>query len=344
MFRHRNGVSVSALRHYLLIVLRICVLFCKKHKILVACTIVVVIQFIALVKLTLDYNALYSLVDISFPDTFWHPSSTNSRISIQRSANFILSNETVLILGCGRNVANSLPGFRRNIYKILKLFKDYRIFLGESDSTDTTLLALQKWSEQDARVHVRTYGNLSVTYSRNRIHRIAYCRNDLLNTARKIWLNTSKFLFVMDIDINASPILTVDNFLSNFEYDSRYWAVMTASQTQVYYDVWAVRSSTLTYDCWEVVDPLKHQKIARQIYVYVHTKPIPRDFGLIPVDSAFGGFGVYQTRYLNNCSYEAFDSLAKQKCEHISFHDCIRRNGGKIFINPKFQNADGILN
>jgi hypothetical protein len=194
-------------------------------------------------------------------------------------------------------------------------------------------------------VQVFTYGSLKLTYSKNRAHRIAYCRSDLLqNLHKNNLIDKAKFLLVLDIDINANTILTVDNFLTNFEYDTRDWAVMTASQTIFYYDVWAVRSSILDYDCWKVVDPLKYQEIARKFYVYIHAKPIPRDFGLIPVRSAFGGFGVYQTKYLNSCYYEAFDQNNRQKCEHISFHDCIIENGGKIFINPKFQNADGTKN
>jgi len=119
---------------------------------------------------------------------------------------------------------------------------------------------------------------------------------------------------------------------------------MTASQTKLYYDIWTVRTHTFDHDCWEVVDLLTHQEIARKVYVYVHTKPIPREFGLIPVRSAFGGFDVYQTSNLDSCYYEAFDQRIKQKCEHVSFHDCIISNGGKIFINPKLQNADGLKN
>ena len=192
---------------------------------------------------------------------------------------------------------------------------------------------------------MRTYGNLAATYSTNRAHRIAYCRNDLLQIARRNkWITTAKFLLVMDIDMNANTVLTVESFLTNFEYDIRDWAVMTASQTKLYYDIWAVRSRTLDYDCWKVVDPLQHQDIARKIYINVHMKPIPRYFALISVRSAFGGFGIYQTAYLNNCYYEAFDERSKQKCEHVSFHDCVIRNGGQIFINPKFQNSEGIQN
>jgi hypothetical protein len=248
-------------------------------------------------------------------------------------------------MACGRDIAAALPIFQRNLYSILKLFQDYRIFLGESDSVDRTLISFRQWKSEDNKVHVYTYGNLTTTYSKNRAHRIAFCRNNLLRTIRQNnWISQAKFFLVMDIDINANPILTVNNFLTNFEYDTRDWAVMTASQTKLYYDIWAVRTRTLNYDCWEVVDPLKYQEIGRKKYVYVHTKPIPRNFGLVPVRSAFGGFGVYQTVYLNNCYYEAFDKTTKQKCEHISFHDCVIRNGGNIFINPKFQNADGLKN
>jgi hypothetical protein len=293
----------------------------------------------------LDYKELYLLANSSFPETFWHEYYGKHTFPVRRVWNVSLSNDFAIVIACGRDIASVLPVFRRNLYPILKLFKDYRIFLGESDSLDSTLMNFRRWKKEDAKVHVHTYGNLTATYSKYRAHRIAFCRNDLLRTIRQNnWMRKAKFLLVMDIDINATPILTVENFLTNFQYDTRDWAVMTASQTKLYYDVWAVRTNALNYDCWQVVDPIQYQEIARKKYIYVHTKPIPRGFGLIPVRSAFGGFGIYQTTYLNNCYYEAFDETIKQKCEHISFHDCVISNGGKIFINPKFQNADGLKN
>jgi hypothetical protein len=311
----------------------------------IAALFILVLQSLKIAQISLKYRALYSLVNSSFPDTFWHEYYKEPLFTARRASKVSLVDESVIVLACGRDVAAALPGFRRNLYLILKLFNDYRVVLGESDSKDSTLLDLQEWRDQDGKVQVYSFGELRHTYSENRAHRIAFCRNSLLNISREIETKKKfRFLLVIDIDINASPILTVDNFLSNFEYNTSDWAVMTTSQTKVYYDVWAVRSDTLNYDCWKVVDPLPHQTIARKIYVYVHTKPIPRDFGLIPVHSAFGGFGVYQTAYLNNCYYEAFDKDNKQKCEHVSFHACVRKNGGKIFINPKFQNADGVKN
>ena len=308
-------------------------------------TVYVVFQFLLLRTMYQNYTDLQLLANSHSIDTFWHyfTRTTSSEVRVRNRE--VLSNESVVILACGRNVAHVLSGFRKNLQSIVQLFKNYYIFLGESDSIDDTLMKLKSWQEQDSSIYLRSFGNLSVQYSANRIHRIALCRNELLGDVwRSKFLTQVRFLLVMDIDVNASPILTVANFLANFEYDTRDWAVMTASQTKHYYDVWAVRSHGLDYDCWKAVKYFKHQEIARNIFIHVHSKPIPRDFGLVPVRSAFGGFGVYQTRYLNGCYYEAFDEFNDEKCEHISFHDCILKNGGRIFINPKFQNAEGFIN
>ncbi|CAF3600360.1 unnamed protein product [Rotaria sp. Silwood1] len=180
-----------------------------------------------------------------------------------------------------------------------------------------------------------------------RVDRIAYCRNHLLNTARKNqWISRTQFLLVLDVDINANSILSVNNFLSNFDYNLNEWGAMTASQSMHYYDIWALRSTVVNYDCWKEVSRYpQYSDIAIKIYIEVHTKPIPKDYTLIPVQSAFGGFAVYQTRYLSNCTYDAFDDQSPYgKCEHVSFNECVIRNGGKIFVNPAFQNSDGLHN
>jgi len=195
-------------------------------------TVIIIVQFLLLVKISINYRALYELANSSYPDTFWHVYYATSTITIRRTSNVSLAHDPVIVLACGRNVAEAIPIFQTNLYSILKLFKNYRVLLGESDSEDNTLMRFRHWKDKDSKIYVHTYGNLSVTYSKNRAHRIAFCRNHLLQTARKNnWINETRFLLVMDIDINANGILTVENFLTNFEYDTRDWAVMTASQT-----------------------------------------------------------------------------------------------------------------
>lgn len=67
-----------------------------------------------------------------------------------------LTNFTLVITACGRNVEKHLPGFQENVYAIGALFRSYRIYLGESDSDDGTLMFLQEWKKYDPD-HVRVY-------------------------------------------------------------------------------------------------------------------------------------------------------------------------------------------
>lgn len=304
---------------------------------------IVLLQNILLLRLFISYRDLYAVSNASIRDTFWHAHYRQTKLIPRRMKPVSLRNDSVLVMACGRNVERALPNFRDNTYQILQFFKSYRILLGESDSSDQTLSYMQAWAQADDRVQLYTYGNLIDTYSIYRTARIAFCRNDLLSRARHHrWIDEAKYLLVMDIDINAHQILSADTFISNFEYDPGEWAVMTASQSITYYDIWALRTDIVDYDCWELVESFKHREIASEKYIKVHTKPIPIDFDLIPVRSAFGGFGVYQTKYLKNCRYQGMGERAQEVCEHVAFHQCINENGGHIFINPRFQNSDGL--
>ena len=235
-----------------------------------------------------------------------------------------------------------MPIFRRNVERIVALFRNYRILLGESDSSDGTLQLIQKWASESENVFTETYGSLSSMFPDSRTQRIAFCRNHLLKiTRQKNWLFDSNYLLVMDVDVNANDVLTVENFVSNFEYDTSSWGVMTASQTQNYYDIWALRAASINYDCWVMIGHYWHKNITEKIYLTVHTRPIPRHFGLIHVYSAFGGFGIYQTRYLNGCWYQGIDKSHRERYKHVSFHECIRRSRGTIFVNSRFHNVEG---
>lgn len=67
-----------------------------------------------------------------------------------------LSNFTLVITACCRNVEKHLPGFQKNVRAIGALFRFYRLYLGESDSDDGTFKFIQKWMEDDPD-HVKVY-------------------------------------------------------------------------------------------------------------------------------------------------------------------------------------------
>ena len=50
---------------------------------------------------------------------------------------------------------------------------------------------------------------------------------------------------------------------------------------------------------------------------------------MLPVESCFGGLGVYRMACLLACSYGDGDS------EHVVLHDHMRRSGlGRLYLNP----------
>ena len=54
--------------------------------------------------------------------------------------------------------------------------------------------------------------------------------------------------------------------------------------------------------------------------------------------SAFGGFGVYRTEYLAGAHYRGLTRYGRLVCEHVTFHETIRQNGGSLYILPALLN------
>ncbi|UJR13270.1 hypothetical protein I4U23_000290 [Adineta vaga] len=259
-----------------------------------------------------------------------------------------LSNSTIVIAACCRNVRKALPGFKRNIQLITKLFGNYRIYLGESDSNDQTLNYLYQWKSNDS-THVRVYTHGDQQWKRiSRTNRIALCRNTLLIEARKE-MSSFDYYFVVDVDVGTSDVFDIKDFLSNFIYSPSSWLAMTATQRAEYYDIWALRIPIiLPFDCWKKVKELTSffidQSYLSDRLVKIHQPSIPRDVPLIQVESAFGGAALYNGKYLNRfCLYNGNDQESAwafySQCEHVPFHRCIQQYAPeqKIYINPVFQ-------
>lgn len=70
-----------------------------------------------------------------------------------------LTNLTLVITACCRNVEKHLIGFQKNVRAIGALFRNYRLFLLESDSKDDTLKFLEAWARNDSNhVYIHTSG------------------------------------------------------------------------------------------------------------------------------------------------------------------------------------------
>ncbi|CAM4839363.1 unnamed protein product [Rotaria magnacalcarata] len=306
----------------------------------------------------LFYELVYEYLMIKSPIpsvAFWQDNRTYQTGRTQPSPiitidDVNLTNFTLAIAACCRNVEKHLVGFQKNIRAIGALFRSYRLYLEESDSNDGTVKFIKAWVKNDSD-HVQFYTAGQQRWRHYfRTTRLAHCRNTLFKRARSDmpWFD---YYFVLDVDVTSTETFSVNNFLTNFIYPPSSWAAMTASQTDWYYDAWALRSwPTITYDFWEQARQASFFSISWQWAikrsVVMHNKPIPRNHPLIEVQSAFGGAAIYAAQYLTKeCVYNGWMDhgwwFSREQCEHVSFNQCVRRNagGGKFFINPQFQNV-----
>ena len=67
-----------------------------------------------------------------------------------------LNSSQIVISACSKDVFRHLPTFQKNVQSIVELFADYRIYLGESFSSDSTLDYLEEWRKNDSK-HVRLF-------------------------------------------------------------------------------------------------------------------------------------------------------------------------------------------
>ncbi len=66
---------------------------------------------------------------------------------------------------------------------------------------------------------------------------------------------------------------------------------------------------------------------------------IPTDSDWIEVDSAFGGFAIYDAAVFGFGEYSGVNVMGEETCEHVHFNNLIKEQGGKIYINPNLINT-----
>ncbi|CAF4304613.1 unnamed protein product, partial [Adineta steineri] len=231
----------------------------------------------------------------SFYEQEYPQSNLPQRISNASYQNVLrqLPSLRLIVLGCARNVERNLDAFRSHMEPIINLFhSSSRILIFESDSKDKTVKKLRQWS----RIELYTYRRLAKQYP-ERSERLAYGRNMLMDKAH---LLLPDYIFIIDLDRFST---TVSSFLSNFQYDTNQWSVMTATSHNDYYDLWALRTlsdSVMNYDVWHRVwklesSPTNHCSASTfEGIIGIHKKRIPVEHGLIEVRSAFNGAGLYK--------------------------------------------------
>lgn len=249
---------------------------------------------------------------------------------------------SVVFVGPVRNCASFLDKIFNNIERIGSLFKSYSCVFVESDSTDNSLQILKDYAQKNSNVYVLPLGNLLPRIPLRTI-RIATARNAGLEFCENQgFLNTHDFYIQMCVDdVNAQEI-DLEGILACFKYDLTTWDGMTANQNR-YYDLWTLRCKKwLEYDCYfELNHRPTYMSYDDAVNIFIGSRfiYIPKNYGLIEVDSAHGGLSIYKSSIAKGCRYSGFNQ--ETNCEEsdiLQFCRDIKTKGGKIFINSELIN------
>ena len=221
-----------------------------------------------------------------------------------------MEDKYIVLCGCTKNSAGYIYRNLENLYKIKNLCKEFHIVLFENDSSDTTKQVLKKFRDSHINVHLifdTLHGKISIPKTAKPYSgfvkkplNLTYSRNALL---RYVESHFSEFDYMIMVDLDSVirdfRTSVIKEVLERHEDES--WDVLTANSDRKYYDIWALRihpdvwnpelhgriwKGPIDYDCWMMKD--KKQSVFGNQVCVSHFLP------LIPVNSAFGGLGVYK--------------------------------------------------
>jgi hypothetical protein len=251
-----------------------------------------------------------------------------------------LSNISIAIVGIVKNAGKSLAQDVAEIGAAFADFKSLKWLLIESNSSDNTVRELRETSERVSDFNFISLGSVGVD-SESRTIGMAMARNVYLEELRDnpVYKNIDYFVVA---DFNRSnKLLNRDAVRSCFARDD--WDACTANQNGPYYDIWALRHELWQpNDCWRQLEFYKKYISfpEKALFMSVNSKMlrIPKNSLWIEVDSAFGGLAIYKSHLAKNARYSGISTQGYPICEHVPFHQEIRKSGNRIFINPQLIN------
>lgn len=258
-------------------------------------------------------------------------------------SNNIMKEYNIIIGGTCRNVETYIENIIIHIDKCGEKFKSYHFIVYENDSTDKTREILL----QHKKINYTYIFEDNITEPL-RTKRLANGRNKILDLARELNKNNDyEYLLLLDLDDvnrNGTFSTTIEKCFDE-KINPESWAVQTANQKGNYYDLWALRKKDdMEYDCWKTVnenldDPNVIEKyVSSKIKSYYNETD---EIELLPVDSAFGGSAIYNLNKIPlECKYVGhyLSNENIEKCEHVELNECIKNNGGNLYINTQFLN------
>lgn len=273
---------------------------------------------------------------------------------------YISNVSKVILVGTISNAEKKLEPDFYKIFHSLHFFDEIDVFLVESDSTDSTIAVLDKISKKTPNFNYITLGNLK-TRLPDRIERIRKCRNEYVKFIRNN-INIKKWDYVVVADLDGMNSAIKNNSIFKLFCSQTSWDACFANQKHGYYDVYALReNSWMPNNCFDELQlirsriskdsPSKFQLLkrlkrliefdnARKITIYDKMRVIPKNTNWINVDSAFGGLGIYKSKWFIRYDYSKKSNHDTSHSEHVDFNLKCRNFGAEFFIVPSMINSN----
>ena len=265
----------------------------------------------------------------------------------------IMKGVNIILYGSVRDIEKYFLTCFSNLDLISSYFNKVFIIIFENDSNDETRKLLKSWhltKRNNVTKHIILMDNLVNTIPK-RAHRLAFCRNEILNYIFNGNLD-KEYQYAIHIDLDDRFWgIDLDGISNCFQYELTSWDVMTCvNKDKTYYDYWALRTDL----CWFnrnifSCDAKNTYFPEQQTYdfefrekIYEFELLLEKNSSLIQVQSSFNGFGIYKLSSMKNCFYSAKYHCAKcnnkeigcfEDNDHVALHNKMVQNGCKIFIN-----------
>jgi hypothetical protein len=285
------------------------------------------------------------------------------------------NNISIVICFCVYNNEVGLPYCLKNMEAIRHIFHRMVINVVYDVSKDSSYKILEDFKKQNEdkpaneRIQLNIIVNATKKNPNSKSENIANCRNILLGIIRKRYSNYDYFIMMdtndyscigpinvqlmQDIMHPSNDEITENSYFSNYD-------ALTFDREAGYYDWWALSFDPYIYSFYHISNSFKvndqMKKTFNGILEFYRTNH-PNE--LIPVYSAFNGFGIYKISKFLNCSYSSDIQLDlfpkdiihklinttksniynhfKDDCEHRKFHlEAIKKNNAKIGVSTKY--------
>lgn len=255
----------------------------------------------------------------------------------------LMRDANVVIAGTCRDVEPHLGNVLNAIEKLGSFFKSFRVVIYENDSADATRQILSAFQ-------ARLPSKVTLIFETGvkeplRTKRLAEGRNRVLHAARQLALQAPAYLVMIDLDgVNAGGSF-VESLSTCFEYDD--WDALFANQRGTYYDLWALRKpGDLNYDFIQMKRCNSFIAGYWEYYWKHYWKHYEQQAELVPVNSAFGGVAIYNlssipasATYRGSIPSEGRPAcMIAEICEHVPFHEDLKKARARLFINTRFIN------